>query len=56
VGLLVGFLFALVVEIGDDTMHNSDEVAAYLKLPIMVALPKCKDIAGATWDAGTSRS
>ena len=41
IGLLVGFLCALVVEIGDDTMHNSDEVAAYLKLPVMVALPKC---------------
>ncbi len=56
VGLLVGFLFALVVEIGDDTMHNSDEAAAYLKLPVMVALPKCKNIADATWDTGTARS
>lgn len=56
VGLLVGFVLALVVEIGDDTMHNSDEVAAYLKLPIMVALPKCKGIANATWDTGTARS
>ena len=55
-GLLVGFVFALVVEIGDDTMHNSDEVAAYLKLPVMVALPKCNGIGESTWDTGTARS
>jgi polysaccharide chain length determinant protein (PEP-CTERM system associated) len=56
VGLLVGFLFALVVEIGDDTMHTSDEVAAYLKLPVMVALPKCTGIDDATWGTGTAKS
>ena len=40
-GLLIGLLCGLVVELKDDTMHDSDEVAAYLKLPVMVALPKC---------------
>jgi len=50
VGLLVGFLCALVVEIGDDTMHDSEEVAAYLKLPVMVALPKCPGPVDKTWD------
>jgi polysaccharide biosynthesis transport protein len=52
-GLLVGFLFALAVEIGDDTMHNSDEVGDYLKLPVMVALPKCSNLSEETWGAIT---
>lgn len=56
VGLLVGFLCALVVEVNDDTMHDSDEVAAYLKLPVMVALPKCPDFSDSSWDASTARS
>jgi polysaccharide biosynthesis transport protein len=56
VGLLIGFLCALVVEVGDDTMHDSDEVAAYLKLPVMVALPKCQGIADATWETSTAKS
>jgi uncharacterized protein involved in exopolysaccharide biosynthesis len=51
IGLLIGFLLALVVEIGDDTMHSSDEVASYLKLPVMVSLPKCSHLAEATWGA-----
>ncbi len=54
--LLVGFIFALVVEIGDDTMHDSDEVAAYLKLPVMVALPKFSKLADGTWGAATLKS
>ncbi|MHB1856246.1 MAG: GumC family protein [Acidobacteriaceae bacterium] len=56
IGLLVGFICALVVEVGDDTMHDSDEVAAYLKLPVMVALPKCLNLADGTWDAATLKS
>ncbi|MFZ0516987.1 MAG: Wzz/FepE/Etk N-terminal domain-containing protein [Acidobacteriaceae bacterium] len=56
IGLLVGFLCALVVEIGDDTMHDSEEVAAYLKLPVMVALPKCVGIAEATWETNAAKS
>ena len=56
VGLLVGFLCALVVEISDDTMHDSEEVAAYLKLPVMVALPKCAGLVDKTWDVTTARS
>lgn len=55
-GLLVGFIFALVVEVGDDTMHDSDEVAAYLKLPVMVALPKCSKLADGAWGAATLKS
>jgi polysaccharide chain length determinant protein (PEP-CTERM system associated) len=55
-GLLVGLICALVVEVSDDSMHDSDEVAAYLKLPVMVALPKCKGIADATWETSTARS
>ncbi len=56
VGLLVGLLFALVVEVGDDTMHNSDEVASYLKLPVMVSLPKCSHLSDGTWGGATSKS
>jgi succinoglycan biosynthesis transport protein ExoP len=56
VGLLIGLLCALVVELNDDTMHDSDEVAAYLKLPVMVALPKCTGIADKTWKTSTARS
>ena len=56
VGLLIGFLCALVVEVGDDTMHDSDEVAAYLKLPVMVALPKCPDLHEKTWDMAKTGS
>jgi polysaccharide chain length determinant protein (PEP-CTERM system associated) len=56
VGLLVGLICALMVEVSDDSMHDSDEVAAYLKLPVMVALPKCKNIADATWNTSTARS
>jgi polysaccharide chain length determinant protein (PEP-CTERM system associated) len=55
IGLLIGVLLALVVEIGDDTMHSSDEVASYLKLPVMVSLPKCSHLADGTWSA-TSKS
>ena len=55
-GLLAGFLFGLVVEIGDDTMHHSDEVGAYLKLPVMVSLPKCSNLADGTWGAATLKS
>ncbi|MGC1781691.1 MAG: Wzz/FepE/Etk N-terminal domain-containing protein [Acidobacteriaceae bacterium] len=39
-GLLVGCVCAGIVEMRDDTMHDADEVATYLKLPVMVALPK----------------
>ena len=56
VGLLVGFLLALVVEVGDDTMHNSDEVASYLKLPVMVSLPKCSHLSDGTWGGATLKS
>ena len=41
IGLLVGLIFAMTVELRDDTMHDADEVAAYLKLPVIVALPIC---------------
>lgn len=40
IGLFVGFVCALIVELRDDTIHNSQEAAAYLKLPVIVALPK----------------
>lgn len=56
VGLLIGLLCALVVELNDDTMHDSDEVAAYLKLPVMVALPKCAGVADKTWKTSTAGS
>jgi uncharacterized protein involved in exopolysaccharide biosynthesis len=55
-GLLIGLLCALVVELNDDTMHDSDEVVAYLKLPVMVALPKCPGVADKTWTTSTARS
>jgi succinoglycan biosynthesis transport protein ExoP len=55
-GLLVGLLFAVVVELKDDTMHDSDEVAAYLKLPVMVALPKCDGVTDKTWKTSTAGS
>ncbi|MGC1870116.1 MAG: hypothetical protein WA700_04090 [Acidobacteriaceae bacterium] len=56
IGLLVGLICALVVEVGDDTMHDSDEVASYLKLPVMVALPTCPGIADETWETSTANS
>ncbi len=40
IGLFIGLLCGLVVEMRDDTMHDAAEVAEYLKLPVMVALPK----------------
>ena len=55
-GLLIGLLCGLVVELNDDTMHDSDEVAAYLKLPVMVALPKCPKASDQTWKTSAARS
>jgi uncharacterized protein involved in exopolysaccharide biosynthesis len=55
-GLLLGFICALVVELRDDTIHNADEVAEYLKLPVIVALPKCPPFPEETWKVGTARS
>ncbi len=49
VALLVGFLCALLVELRDDTMHSSAEVAAYLKLPVIVDLPKCPPFSDEAW-------
>lgn len=40
IAALVGLVFGAIVELRDDTMHSADEVATYLKLPVMVALPK----------------
>ena len=40
-GALAGFLFALIVELKDDTIHTPEEAADYLKLPVMIALPRC---------------
>lgn len=40
-GVLAGFLFALVAELRDDTIHTPEEAADYLKLPVMIALPRC---------------
>lgn len=44
IGLLAGLMVGLIVEIRDDTMHDADEVAAYLKLPVIVALPRCASV------------
>lgn len=55
-GSLLGFLCALVVELRDDTMHNADEVAEYLKLPVIVALPKCPPFPEEAWKVGSARS
>jgi polysaccharide chain length determinant protein (PEP-CTERM system associated) len=55
IGLFIGFLCALVIELRDDTLHDADEVAAYLKLPVMIALPKCPPFSGEPWLAGTSK-
>lgn len=49
IAVLIGFVCALVVELGDDTMHDSDEVSAYLKLPVIIALPKYAAASDATW-------
>lgn len=38
--ILAGCVCAAIVELRDDTMHSASEVAAYLKLPVMVSLPK----------------
>lgn len=54
-GLLVGFFCALIVELRDDTMHSSAEVAAYLKLPIIVDLPKCPPFSQEAWTTNPAR-
>lgn len=56
VGLLIGFIWGLIVELRDDTMHDADEVAVYLKLPVMVALPKCPPFPDKTWKENKARS
>lgn len=38
--ILIGCVCAAIVELRDDTMHNASEVTDYLKLPVMVSLPK----------------
>jgi capsular polysaccharide biosynthesis protein len=48
-GLLAGFLCALVVELRDDTIHDAEEAAAYLKLPVMIGLPKCPPFSEEAW-------
>ncbi len=55
-GLFVGFLCALIVELRDDTMHTTEEVADYLKLPVIVALPKCPPFSDETWKVSTAKS
>ena len=55
-GMLIGLLIGLAVELKDDTMHDSDEVAAYLKLPVMVALPKCPGVKDKSWTTSTARN
>lgn len=54
-GLLVGLVFGMAVELRDDTMHDADEVAAYLKLPIIVALPIGPNMMGSTWNTDTAK-
>ena len=41
-GMLVGLMFALVVELKTTPCMIRMKSAAYLKLPVMVALPKCR--------------
>lgn len=48
-GLLTGLLMAVAVEVRDDTMHTTDEVGEYLKLPIIIALPRCDAPNGRGW-------
>ncbi len=48
-GLLAGFLCALIVELRDDTIHDAEEAAAYLKLPVMIGLPKCPPFSEDAW-------
>lgn len=40
IALLTGLVWATVVELRDDTVHTAEEAAEYLKLPVIVALPK----------------
>ncbi len=44
IGILMGLTVGLIIELRDDTMHDADEVAAYLKLPVIVALPRCASV------------
>lgn len=55
VGLLFGFVAALLVELRDDTMHSTDEVAAYLKLPVIAGLPVCRPFSGMPWKSVRSK-
>jgi succinoglycan biosynthesis transport protein ExoP len=45
IALLAGLVFGLIVELRDDTMHTTEEVADYLKLPVIIAFPKCAPLA-----------
>ena len=56
VGLLVGFLCGLVVELRDDSLHSSEEVAAYLKLPVIIDLPKCPPFSEESWKVNLARN
>lgn len=50
IAILIGCLCAAAVELRDDTLHDSDEAAAYLKLPVIVELPKANFSADETWE------
>lgn len=49
IGLLVGFVCGAVVELRDDTIHNATEAADYLKLPVIVSLPKATSLTDGGW-------
>jgi|GEM_PF-7123874 len=52
-GAFAGLLCALGVELRDDTIHDSEEAASYLKLPVMIGLPKCPKFPTGNWQTGT---
>jgi succinoglycan biosynthesis transport protein ExoP len=56
IGLFIGFLCAILVELRDDTMHTTEEAADYLKLPVIVALPKCPPFSNETWKVSTAKN
>lgn len=55
-GALLGFMCALIMELRDDTMHTTDEVAGYLKLPVIAGLPQCRRLSGKPRKAAAFRS
>lgn len=55
IALLIGFMCGAFAELRDDTIHDADEAAAYLKLPVIVALPKSPPFSDEGWKIAAAK-